>query len=99
MKDNRITTMRKNLRGLTKDDILHVFGLETRRYYSDYMWPALGVFGVGCLVGAGLGLLFAPKSGRMLREDIGRRTRRSVRGSDILEESRPTPAKPSLSTL
>lgn len=32
--------------------------------------PALGVFGAGLLVGAGLGLLLAPKSGRELRGEI-----------------------------
>jgi len=31
------------------------------------------VFGAGLLVGAGLALLFAPSSGRELREEIGER--------------------------
>ena len=32
--------------------------------------PALGVFGAGLVVGAGLGLLLAPKTGRELRHEI-----------------------------
>lgn len=32
--------------------------------------PALGVFGAGLLVGAGIGILLAPKPGRELRGEI-----------------------------
>ena len=30
----------------------------------------LGTFGIGLLVGAGLGMLLAPKAGRELRDDL-----------------------------
>jgi len=36
---------------------------------------AVTMFGVGVLVGAGVALLTAPKSGREVREDIGRAAR------------------------
>jgi gas vesicle protein len=39
----------------------------------DYIWPALGVFGAGVAVGAGVALLIAPKSGARLRQDISDR--------------------------
>src|SRR5215469_1234767 len=63
----------KKLRDLDKDDLLHLIGLETRRTAGDRILPAVGIFGVGMLVGAGLGLLLAPRSGRELRDDLRNR--------------------------
>lgn len=37
--------------------------------------PALGIFGTGMLLGAGLALLFAPKPGREMRADIAEKAR------------------------
>ena len=66
----------KDLTDITTDDLLNALGLQTRRSVGDYMLPALGIFGVGLLVGAGIGLLFAPKTGSDLRHQIGSRIRR-----------------------
>lgn len=55
-----------------KDDILAKLGLQTRKTGSDYLLPALAVFGVGALMGAGVALLLAPKSGPDLRRDLAR---------------------------
>lgn len=60
----------KDIRNMDRDDILRVIGLETRRTATDYVLPALGLFGAGILVGAGLGLIFAPKSGREIRGQL-----------------------------
>lgn len=38
---------------------------------SNELLPGLALFGAGLLVGAGLALLFAPKTGEELRESIG----------------------------
>lgn len=65
--------IRKQLSTLEKDDILKVFGVEERRTAMDTILPAVGVFSVGLLVGAGLGLLLAPKPGRELRNDLRHR--------------------------
>jgi len=62
-----------NLRNLDKDDLLNVFGLETRRNTVDYLVPALALFGVGVLVGTGVGLLVAPRTGKDLRDDLANR--------------------------
>lgn len=62
--------LRKQLTGLEKDDFLKLLGVEERRTTVDYLMPALGMFSVGLLVGAGLGLMLAPKSGRELRTDL-----------------------------
>ena len=55
---------------LTGNDVLDKLGLQPRMTAADYMLPALGVFGAGALMGAGLALMLTPKSGRELRSDI-----------------------------
>lgn len=55
---------------MTGNDVLSKFGLQPRMTATDYVLPALGVFGVGALMGAGLALMLTPKSGRELRGDI-----------------------------
>jgi hypothetical protein len=61
------------LRSLGKDDLLNLFGLETRRTGSDYVLPALALLGAGVAIGVGVGLMIAPRSGKELREDITQR--------------------------
>ena len=58
------------IKSLDKDDFLNALGLETKRNAVDYLVPALALFGVGVIVGTGIGLLVAPRPGRELREDI-----------------------------
>jgi hypothetical protein len=57
------------------ESALSAMGLQPRRTATDYILPALGLFGVGLLVGVGLGLMLAPKPGVELRGDIRRRMR------------------------
>jgi hypothetical protein len=59
----------RELRKLDRDDLLEVIGLQ-RKSSADWVAPAVTALGVGILVGAGLGLLLAPKEGRLLREDL-----------------------------
>ena len=57
---------------MNREDILNSLGLQSIPERSDTILPAMGIFGAGILVGAGLGLLFAPKPGRELRDDLRR---------------------------
>jgi hypothetical protein len=69
-----------NLNDLTKmdkDDILKLMGIQTKHSTSDWVTKTLGTFGAGILVGAGIGVLLAPKQGRALRQDIQDRLRRA----------------------
>ena len=50
-----------------KRDILSALGLETE---SSFWTAAMAGFGVGCLVGAAVAIMVAPKSGRELRSDL-----------------------------
>ena len=63
----------KNPFHMNRNDILASMGLQTRRSSAGYVLPALGMFGVGILTGAGLGLLFAPRTGREMRRELGTR--------------------------
>lgn len=61
------------LKKMDKDDLLNLIGLETRRSTAEDMLPVLGAFAAGMLVGAGIGLLLAPKPGNELRGDLRQR--------------------------
>jgi hypothetical protein len=52
------------------EEIIRALGLQTRRAQNDVM-PSVALFGAGILVGAGLALLFAPTTGRELRDELG----------------------------
>ena len=49
-----------------RDELLERMGLERRTPAGDF-FTGLGLFAVGVLVGAGLGLMFAPKRGEEMR--------------------------------
>ncbi len=53
-------------RMLDRDSLLRQVGLEERTPGSDFL-TGLGLFSVGVLVGAGLGMLFAPRRGEDVR--------------------------------
>ena len=65
----------KDLKHLDRNDFLNLLGLETKPTAASWLTGAVGTFGVGLLVGAGLGLMLAPKPGRELRGDIRNRLR------------------------
>ena len=67
----------KRLKDLDGDRLLELLGLQARKGPADVLLPALGAFTVGMLVGAGLGLLLAPKPGTQLRGELGRRLKPS----------------------
>ena len=47
-------------------------GLEPTGF-ADYALPAVGILALGALAGAGVALLFAPTTGRRLREEMEQR--------------------------
>lgn len=69
-----------DLSDLSKDDILSALGLSAKPSTSERLLGTAGIFGLGLLVGAGVALLLAPKSGQGLREDLGERLRRARNG-------------------
>lgn len=76
------------IRDLSKDDVLAAFGLATKPSVTGQLFGSLGLFATGLLVGAGVALLLAPKSGQDLREDLGQKLRTirnstTTRGDDL----------------
>ena len=56
----------------TREAVINAIGLASRRSTSAELASMISIFGAGLLVGAGLALLFAPKTGEELRRDLDR---------------------------
>ncbi len=69
----------------TADDVLAKLGLQTRMTTRDYLFPALGLFGLGMLVGAGIVAASVPSLREQIRDGI-RRSASKVR--DYGEQAR-----------
>lgn len=54
----------------SKEDIASAVGLEARSSVTGDMLTAFVIFGTGMILGAGLALLFAPKTGHEIRHDL-----------------------------
>lgn len=69
----------KDLNNLDQDrlkgHLLEMMGLESKPATGSWLFGTLTAFGVGMLVGAGVGLMLAPKAGAGLREDLRDRLR------------------------
>ena len=71
---------------IDRDDLLGRLGLERRTPTGDF-FTSLGLFAVGVLVGAGLGLMFAPKRGEEMRSALNDAWRnRSRRAQDFAHD-------------
>ena len=55
------------------DEMLEMMGLMRRRSAIETLLPAIGLLVAGGAIGAGLGLVFAPSSGRRMRESVEER--------------------------
>ncbi|MHB8419784.1 MAG: YtxH domain-containing protein [Myxococcales bacterium] len=62
-----------DLRDMSKEDMLALLGLEPKRGFFEVALPWAGLFGAGLLVGAGLGMVLAPKAGHELRRELRER--------------------------
>jgi hypothetical protein len=80
-----------DIKDVTKNDLLASVGLATKQTTTDRLLSAFGFFGIGVVVGAATALLFAPKSGQGLREDLGSRLRRVVGKGDGTQDEMNAP--------
>lgn len=75
----------------SREDIAGAVGLSPRSSVTEEVITAFGIFGTGVILGAGLALLFAPKAGHEVRQDIAEKV--SALG-DHLRAQVPRPAAP-----
>ena len=68
----------RTIQNVGVDDVLGTIGLQRRRSTLNKVLPALGLVGLGTIIGAGAALVLAPSSGRELR----------ARVSDQLDEAK-----------
>ncbi len=68
-----------------RDAILDRLGLEERTPAGDF-FTGLGLFSLGVLVGAGLGLMFAPKRGEEMRAALNEAWRNRAQGAQELAQ-------------
>jgi hypothetical protein len=64
------------LRDLTefdKENILGALGLQSKPSTTSWALGTLGLFGLGIIVGAGVALMLAPKTGPEMRREIENR--------------------------
>jgi hypothetical protein len=54
----------------SREDIATAIGLEARSSATEDLLTGFGIFGTGMILGAGLALLFAPKAGHEIRQEI-----------------------------
>jgi hypothetical protein len=64
---------------MDRDALLRQLGLEQRTPGGDF-FTRLGLFSIGVLVGAGLGMLFAPRRGEDMRALVGEAWRKRDAG-------------------
>jgi len=75
----------KDIKNMDKEQILGLLGLEEDSTLSSVV-GALGWIGVGALAGAVVALLLAPKTGRELRETVGRKIKHHA--DDVMSTAR-----------
>lgn len=66
------------LKDMDRGDILDAVGLQEKSSGFGTAVSTVGIFVLGALVGAGLGLAFAPKAGTDLRNELSERIRRKA---------------------
>jgi gas vesicle protein len=63
----------RDLTDIEKEDILGALGLQTKSSTGAWLLGTLSFFGLGIVVGAGVALMLAPKTGTELRRELGGR--------------------------
>ena len=74
----------RDLGHLSREDLLDALGLEPERKASDWLLPGVGLFTLGLLVGAGMGLLASP---RLAHRAQGRLEEGWERARETLEQA------------
>ncbi|MBS1150649.1 MAG: hypothetical protein H6Q89_2347 [Myxococcaceae bacterium] len=86
--------LKNTLSSFDRDDVLESLGLERKHTTAEQVMPALAIFGAGVLVGVGLGMIFAPRTGAEIRGQLQsqfKRVEQKVRGNGGVQPSASAP--------
>jgi hypothetical protein len=75
----RIKSAMKKIGDYDASDILGMFGLERKSIAGD-IFADLGFFSLGCICGAAMGVVFAPRAGSEIRRSIRHAVEGAVQG-------------------
>ncbi|MFW6369488.1 MAG: YtxH domain-containing protein [Myxococcota bacterium] len=62
-----------SLRNMSAKDLLDSIGLQTRQSTMRTVASSMGLFAAGLLLGAGIGMAFAPRRGEQMRRELRER--------------------------
>ena len=81
-------SMRSLKREFKRRQWLDMVGLERRHSMAERVAGVCALFGAGMLVGAGLGVLFAPRTGRQLRGELKERFEEGMpRAKEVIQSA------------
>ena len=81
-------SMKQSLRDFDRERVMDLVGLERRRTTAERAVPIIAFFGVGILVGVGIGLMTAPRSGSQLRRELKGKFQEAVpRATEAIESA------------
>lgn len=81
-------SFRKSVRNWDKDRVLEMIGVEPRRSAARKIIPSFALFGVGVLLGVGVGVLVAPRPGRELRADLKEKLEQGIpRAAEMVQQA------------
>ncbi len=81
-------SMKQSLRDFDREHMMDLIGMERRRTTAERAVPIIAFFGVGILVGVGIGLMTAPRSGSDLRSDLKDKFQSAVpRAAEAIESA------------
>jgi YtxH-like protein len=68
----------KDIKNLDKEQLLELLGLQETDSTMTTVFRALGLIGIGALVGATVMLFLAPQTGRDMRETVAKRVKNTT---------------------
>lgn len=71
-------SVKKGFQDLDRERVLEMIGMERRRSTAERVVPVFALLGAGVLLGVGVGMMFAPRTGRQLRNDLKDKLERGV---------------------
>ena len=73
MQSELFTKVLESMDRVNVGDVLYALGLKPQRSASERILPMVGAVAIGAAIGAGVALLYSPRTGQQIREMIEQR--------------------------